>query len=79
MFQSLTWETDYTYPDDAQVGTRVTRSRWGAREDQSHQVLVIPRRGPDSPGPGKTQVELSHLVWVRPRWGHSHQVQVRPN
>ena len=34
--------------------------------------------GPESPGPGEVPVGTSHLVLVRPRWDHSHQVQVRP-
>ena len=49
-------ETESPGPDEAQVGSIITRSRCGPVEDQSHQVKLRPRGVPDSPGLGDIQM-----------------------
>ena len=50
------WGPESLGPDEAQVRTRVTRSRRGSGMDQSHQFQVKSRWGPESPDPGEAQV-----------------------
>ena len=43
-------------PGEVHVGKRVTRSKRGPGGDQSNQIHVKPRWGPESLGPDEAQV-----------------------